>query len=739
MQRFLLAPLLCLHCWAYTQAQPTAYRFRPDQSRIFFHEKVDREQERLKDLDGKKDDAITLTGDETIDGRIYYALITRVDQLQQKIELDTTLNNQLKVKCIRELESMLTGYNNNVRRKDYPATLGPELEVAFEEAMAVDIKGESIEPVIRAHSYGVGKILVECFGFPENKGVKPSRTLLWEKYLELHPTEIFTVLQRNPDLPFTDSLIRVAAHTDPKKFYDYAPVNDRLGARIRALQDPFVRTIVKMAVSKSGQFHSGQFYFPFIDLLVHDKITFEDIDKVKDDDLAYYRLLVKTRIDYAGRMMVPQRDTPMEMQSLTRMMANKAKQTFIREINGLHDQPDPIRFKVLEPLTPQELYYLCVVSEDEIYTSSYLGVFKRIFERMKIPRGDSLIMSVNADYFRKFIKMAAAYNTLDTLLKSMPGDNATTLMKAFISRIEATTTLNNVEDAVDVADSYSSIFEKNRPLADFMHREAVYNYQRCADLNDKNGMVVYRLEKALFESADTTNKVDLSKELGIPPIYTVDYKSLVDDSGRVVQQVFFYGDEDKDGQNSYANFKALFTNRAEWTMTENSDWLTIKSNRGKPVWIFANKPLYGETDPDEEACKKLIAYLDSKKIRPTIFIHRGHSYHVNSTLSKLQPSARIVILGSCGGYNNLNEVLTISRDAHIISSKQVGTKAVNEPILKAINTTLVGGRNIEWLPMWKDLGKQFAGEARDKFDDYIPPYKNLGAIFIKAYRKAMEE
>jgi len=56
--------------------------------------------------------------------------------------------------------------------------------------------------------------------------------------------------------------------------------------------------------------------------------------------------------------------------------------------------------------------------------------------------------------------MAAAYNTLDTLLKSMPGDNATTLMKAFISRIEATTTLNNVEDAVDVADSYSSIFEK---------------------------------------------------------------------------------------------------------------------------------------------------------------------------------------------------------------------------------------------------------------------------------------
>lgn len=717
------------------QAQTTAYRFRPDQSRIFFHEKVDREQERLKGLDGKKDDSISLSADETINGKIYYALVTRVDQLQQQIESDSNFTSQVKVKYIRSLESMLTGYNNNARKKDFPITLAPELEAAFEEAMQLDIKGESIEPVIRAHSYGVGKILVECFTFPENKGVKPSRILLVEKYLGVHPTEILTVLQRNPDLPSADSLIKIAARNNPHKFYDYAAVSDRLGARIRSIQDPFVHTISKMANSRSGQL-----YFPFIDLLVNGKISFEEIDKVKEDDLAYYRLLVKTRIDYAGRMMVPQRDTPMEMQSLTRMMANKAKQTFVREINGLHDKPDAVRFKVLDPLSPQELYYLCVVSEDEIYTSSYLGVFKRIFERMKNPRGDSLIMSVNADYFRKFIKMAAAYNTLDTLLKSMPGDNATTLMKAFISRIEATTTLDNVEDAVDVADSYSSIFEKNRSLADFMRQEAALNYRRCADVNDKNGMVVYRLEKALFESADTAIKIDLSKELGIPPIYTVDYKSLVDDSGRVIQQVFFYGDEDKDGQNSYTNFKALFTSRADWTMTENSDWLTIKSNRGKPVWIFANKPLYGEKDPDEEACKKLNAYLESKKLRPTIFIHRGHSYHVNSSLSKLQPSARIVILGSCGGYNNLNEVLTISRDAHIISSKQVGTKTVNEPILKAINATLTSGRNIEWLPMWKDLGRQFAGDAnaKDKFEDYIPPYKNLGAIFIKAYRRQFD-
>jgi hypothetical protein len=71
----------------------------------------------------------------------------------------------------------------------------------------------------------------------------------------------------------------------------------------------------------------------------------------------------------------------------------------------------------------------------------------------------------------------------------------------------------------------------------------------------------------------------------------------------------------------------------------------------------------------------------------------------------------------------------------------VGTKTVNEPILQAINNTLLAGKNIEWLPMWKELTTRFQNDAvaKEKFDDYIPPYKNLGAIFIKAYRKAMDD
>lgn len=253
--------------------------------------------------------------------------------------------------------------------------------------------------------------------------------------------------------------------------------------------------------------------------------------------------------------------------------------------------------------------------------------------------------------------------------------------------------------------------------------------------------MIYNLLRILFESADTTIKTDLSAMLGIPSIYGLNNKTLTDDSGRVVQQVFFYGDEDKDGQHSFVNFMTMFRGRPEWKVDDkNPDWVTITSTKGKPVSIYANRPLFGEDDPDEKAQAKLAEFLDKKNLKPTIVIHRGHSYHLASTLERLSPSARIVVLGSCGGYNNLNEVLTICKDAHIISSKQVGTKAVNEPILQAINTQMVAGRDIDWINMWKELSAKFTtGDAKEKFDDYIPPYKNLGAIFIKAYRKAMGE
>ncbi len=67
---------------------------------------------------------------------------------------------------------------------------------------------------------------------------------------------------------------------------------------------------------------------------------------------------------------------------------------------------------------------------------------------------------------------------------------------------------------------------------------------------------------------------------------------------------------------------------------------------------------------------------------------------------------------------------------------------MNKPIIDALDNTLRSGNNIDWREMWASLEKTFSKapkELRETFEDYIPPQKNLGALFIKAYSRSGEE
>jgi len=59
---------------------------------------------------------------------------------------------------------------------------------------------------------------------------------------------------------------------------------------------------------------------------------------------------------------------------------------------------------------------------------------------------------------------------------------------------------------------------------------------------------------------------------------------------------------------------------------------------------------------------------------------------------------------------------------------------VNQPFFNLLMEKVRTGSNIDWIPFWEELEKKIKVEG---FEDYIPPYKNLGAIFIKAYKRAM--
>ena len=324
--------------------------------------------------------------------------------------------------------------------------------------------------------------------------------------------------------------------------------------------------------------------------------------------------------------------------------------------------------------------------------------------------------------------MSAGYGKLDQFLSTMP-ENAETLMQAFVAKLEITPTL---EDAVDVADSYGSV---NPQVQKSMLKNVEWNMARCKRENSDRGVKIYGLLRTIFLSADPANNVDLNKEIGIPPVYTMDHNYITDDKGRIIELVFFYGDAD--GKTSYASYMTSFP-RSDWSVVVKKEWVEIKSIKGKPVWIFANLPLDNDLGKDAKAQENMIAYLNANELQPTVVIHRGHSYHLPYTIKQLPMDSKIIMLGSCGGYQNLKDILTYAPEAHIISTKQLGTTNVNKSIIDALDNAFQSGIDIDWRKMWAGLENSFAKASkaeRETFEDYIPPQKNLGALFIKAYTK----
>lgn len=701
-------------------------------SRQVFHDKIIAEQRRADKADGHLDGLIKVSANADINLQVTDAIIREVNVLRNDIESNTAMpTNNDKVRYLRYVEDLVRDFTNGWKAHTFTPSLAPLLVENFNEILKVNIKGQSMAPYILNAPYEVGMINARIFN--ENPGYEESRVILFRKFCKLHPDKILANIGPYVNEPFADTLVIDAFNNSPSQLYSYAQsAYSRQGKLIRKIDDSRIKTVVQLSTQ-----NRALFYFPFLDDLISGKQTIANISKVAGttdknyDSVGYYKLMVKTEIDYYSRLV--KGDTPIAMlgaNGLVDMLQSKAIQHFINPINALHESPDAIRFRAIEPLDAQDLYYMMVLGENDIYTSSYKYSFDRMIQKLgPVPHGDSLLLSVNFDRFKKFIKMAAGYNKLDEFLKTMP-QNSEKLMQAFVSKLETTRTL---EDAVDVADSYGSI--TNPQLQQSMLQNVIWNEQRCIKENNDRGKKIYGLLKTIFLSADPKNGIDLSKEIGIPPIYTVDYKYLADDSGRIIEQVFFYGD--KDGKESFASYLTSFP-RNDWSITQKKEWIEIKSIKGRPIWIFANLPLDNETDKDADAQKDLIAYLDSNGLKPSIVIHRGHSYHLPYTIQQLPENAKIIMLGSCGGYQNLKTILNYAPEAHIISTKQTGAKNVNKPIIDALDNTLREGKNIDWRQMWDGLDAYFnkaPKDLRETFEDYIPPQKNLGALFIKAYHK----
>nr|MBP6316454.1 hypothetical protein [Chitinophagaceae bacterium] len=417
-----------------------------------------------------------------------------------------------------------------------------------------------------------------------------------EQYPEILIKKIRTINNKSA----ADAVVAKAAPKNPKIILNYATSTAVERDIVRRSQDNYVQSIIKIADSAATPLKA----IFFIEEMNKGKISLADINKITEDQDAYFKKMIEMRQEYF---------TTDLRKIYDRELTHEASR-YVSSMNELHNASDAVRFKVIEKNSAIEIYYVIVYGNDDLYTSSFLGSFNRMLTKMKPKTGSEFLASIGKDKFRTFLRLCANYNTLNTFLATMKDSNTNELMREFVTGLDNTLE-KDLEGATDVANSFGSITDTNL-MKNIVDQIKINKDQATANKNEKG----YKIYDILYSMLTMSND-SLTAKFGIPPITVMPYSQLADDSGVVVQQVFFYGD--KDGQGVFRSFTGGF-GAPDWKVKKEAQWVKISSIRGKRVDIYCNIP-FDEPD-DEMAINALQAFLDSSNIAPTIMIHRGHSY-----------------------------------------------------------------------------------------------------------------
>lgn len=665
-----------------------------------------------------------LNGDTAINLLMDAFVSSTADSLQIAINDDRSIVAEKKLKGITSIRYFLQIIRAGITQKQFELYDIPDALDKFPKIADALVHGTAFRPFLLGFGARRTQIMADTFRqFPEGKRFQHLADV---RRISMNMEMILPMVEARPDFPYVDTVLVYVAERDPMEIVDYITLkNNRITDSIYKLKHPLLEQLITLKGNRNASEIA-----PLVGEIAAGRLTADSIQNLRSNNVTgYYQLLVNTL--QQNRTSIGKGAAAGMQPALRNALHDKAMAFYIKPINELHEKKDDIRFKSIQPLRAIDLYYLVTSGEDELYTSSFLGIYKKLMEQLPAGRSDSLMEWVQYDQFRKFIRISSHYNVLNDFLNNMPEDSRQQLLSRFIGGIDSSPE-SGIEDAMDVADAFSSLSKDSTysPLVASLLKE---NITRCARENNRYCVRLYSILQQVFTMAsDPASSKDIFSKLGNYELLKMD--ALRDKQNIINQLVIFYGDDD--GKASFNSFMQIFKDTAAWKVTESEQWVEISSRQeGQQVKLFANLPLDNDKGLDEQAQLALMTHLKAEKINPGVIIHRGHSYHLPTTLNYLQPSMKLAFLGSCGGFRNILTVAGKSPDAQILATRQIGSKLINDPMIQEMNLHFLESRDINWPQLWTQLGEQFSKTdfTKNLFEEYVPPYRNLSLFVIRLY------
>lgn len=654
--------------------------------KLDWQKQVDIEQNRIDIMDGELDSKLHI-GNERQDKLATEIYFNKVDRIQEEIrKMDVTKANQFS--------RGLFEYLKKIERKQIIHISSQQRAMEMIEKL-VSLNNDTKELELLKNDLKSGIVLSDIIN------LKPYAKTYWIYAANYYPLDVLNIFKSLAYTPLGNEVVLALTRIDPGAIKQYFGTNHLIDRVIRNSKDSIAQIIYNIYSTYGTASRS----YALLDLIVKNKWSLEKAENTAKNPVKFYQTLIDLR---KKKDILANYTVEMELESISLEK--------VVEINLRHEEKDTVRFEPIQTDNAQEIYTSIVYCQEEIFTSSFLGMYKRMMAKRKQKSGYDFLMSTNFNRFRIFIKQCAGYNKLDDFFSTMNDSQVNALIKMFAGGLYNHG--GNLAPSVDVADTYGSL--ENEKYKAIFNTTLERELRSCILNNNEHGIKIYGLLLKL--TGGHPENFNTKYDFDIPDLDRISSGELFPDSVHIQQHFFF---DDEDGEAAFASWQNLYPSTI-FKKEDKGTYIVFKTIKGLKMEIYANKPsmeIQGRID--------LQAYFEKRGRYPDLIVHRGHSYYIDNTLDNMTNSNKVAILGSCGGYQNIAKAMENAYDVQIISTKQVGTMAVNTVLIQEITETIRSGKDLVWPDVWNRIATKL--KDNPQFKDYIPPYKNLGARFIRAY------
>src|SRR5438552_5633256 len=407
---------------------------------------VNEEQKSFRDF------LMTTSVNANIKSNLQKFAINDVNSLQNNLQFLATASRDKRIKGIRSLSYFMKELHQQLKEKKINQFDIPEILKKYKQTLNDLLSrrnGDAVNRNFASLNWISCQLLANAFWeFEEKKQMADISA--YKRVIET-PQHVFSFLESTPGFYYTDSLIIFMSKNYPEQVLSYLQKNKNdVTNRIRKQRNMYVQQLVALSSNSLASELA-----PFTEQITNNELTIDSILIKRKKVNEYFQLLVNTVM--SNEQKNEQGDDPAFQTALLNALSEKSIDFYVRKINDLHSSPDAVRFQSVQSLRPQDLYYIIVSADQEMYTSTYLGLYKRLLSHFKDQSADSILNLVHHDKFRKFMSIAATYSTLSDFLHHMPSEKSRELIHLFISDIENNDEDEAIANATDIADAFITL------------------------------------------------------------------------------------------------------------------------------------------------------------------------------------------------------------------------------------------------------------------------------------------